>query len=349
MRLPFVVMHVPGAGPDSGISVKTEVVAIGHAIVDVLASVEDGIVTGLGLDKGTMTLVDEGRAAHIHGQVAPSVKVSGGSAANTAVGLVSLGGTASFVGKVRDDELGAAFRDDIRDAGVVFDVEPTSEGPATGSCVVMVTSDAERTMCTHLGIGDYVAPNDVDHGAVAAARLVYIEGYLCGLEHTDEMVLTTLEAARASGTQVALSLSDPFWIELHGHEIEPLLDSVDVLFANEAEACLLTGTDEIKAAVKALSRRCETVIVTRGPAGSVVSADGGWVEVAAHRVGKVVDTTGAGDLYAAGYLRAHLLGAPPEDAAHLGGLTAAEVITHMGARPARSLRPLLAQVGLEPS
>jgi sugar/nucleoside kinase (ribokinase family) len=339
-------MQRPADGSTAGTTPKAEVVTIGHAIVDVLANVEDAIVAGLGLDKGTMTLVDEVRAAEIHGRIGRSVAISGGSAANTAVGLVSLGGSAAFVGKVRDDELGAAFRDDIRKAGVVFDVALTAEGPATGRCVVMVTDDAERTMCTHLGIGDYVAPTDVDHVALAAAKVVYIEGYLCGLEHTDEMVVTTLEAARKGGTQVALSLSDPYWIELHGRDIEPLLDSVDILFANEAEACLLTKTDEIKAAVEGLTRHCETVIVTRGAAGSVVSAGGGWIEVPAHQVPEVVDTTGAGDLYAAGYLRAHLMGASAEDAARLGGLTAAEVISHMGARPSRSLRPLLARVGL---
>jgi sugar/nucleoside kinase (ribokinase family) len=293
-----------------------------------------------------MTLVDKDVAERIHAQLGASVAVSGGSAANTAVGVVSLGGRASFVGKVGDDALGRLFGDDIRAAGVGFDVAPATEGPGTGRCVVMVTPDAERTMCTHLGIGDYVSPGDVDPRLVAAARVVYIEGYLCGLEHTQEMVEATLVAARAGGTEVSLSLSDPFWVQLHGPEIAQLLDGVQILFANEAEALLLSGADDVKAAVRVLAQRCETVVVTRGAAGSMVSSRGEWAEVSAVPVAAVVDTTGAGDLYAAGFLHAYLLGAPAEDAARLGGLVAAEVISHIGARPERSLRSLAAQLGL---
>jgi sugar/nucleoside kinase (ribokinase family) len=324
-----------------------DVITVGHAIVDVLAPAEDAVVAGFGLDKGTMTLVDEETAEHIHSQLGPSISISGGSAANTAVGVVSLGGRASFVGKVRDDALGRVFGDDIRAAGVGFDVAAATEGPGTGRCVVMVTPDAERTMCTHLGIGDYVSPGDVDAALVGSARVVYIEGYLCGLEHTREMVETTFAAARAGGTEVSLSLSDPFWVQLHGSEMANLLDGVHILFANEAEATLLSGADDVKAAVGILAQRCETVVVTRGAAGSIVSSRGDWTEVAAAAVNAVVDTTGAGDLYAAGFLYAYMLGAPAEDAARLGGLAAAEVISHIGARPERPLRSLAARVGLQ--
>jgi sugar/nucleoside kinase (ribokinase family) len=323
----------------------TDVITVGHAIVDVLAPTDDAAVAGFGLVKGTMTLVDEDLAERIHAQLGPSVAVSGGSAANTAVGIVSLGGRASFVGKVRNDPLGDVFGEDIRAAGVGFDVAPATEGPSTGRCVVMITPDAERTMCTHLGIGDFVSPGDVDPALVASARVVYIEGYLCGLEHTHEMVEATMAAAHTAGTEVSLSLSDPFWVQLHGADMARLLDRVQVLFANEAEACLLSGSDEVKAAVSVLAERCETVVVTRGAAGSVVSSRGQWAEVPAVPVASVVDTTGAGDLYAAGFLHAYLLGAPAEDAARLGGLAAAEVISHIGARPARSLRSLAAELG----
>jgi sugar/nucleoside kinase (ribokinase family) len=324
-----------------------EVVTIGHAIVDVLAPTDDAVVAGLGLAKGTMTLVDDETSARVYAALGPSTSVSGGSAANTAAGLASLGAVAAFVGKVRDDDLGDAFAGDIRAAGVRFDVPAATAGPATGRSMIMVTPDAEKTMCTNLGIGDLLAPDDVDAAVIAAARIVYIEGYLCGLEHTDGTVERTLEAA-AGSTTVSLSLSDPLWVELHGDDMSRLLDRVQILFANEQEACLLTGTDEVGAALRALEKRCETVAITLGPAGSLVSAAGELVEMPAEAVDRIVDTTGAGDLYAAGYLYAHLRGAPAASAARLGGLASAEVITHLGARPRTSLRLLAAQAGLAP-
>jgi sugar/nucleoside kinase (ribokinase family) len=323
----------------------TDVITVGHAIVDVLAPTDDAAVAGFGLVKGTMTLVDEDLAERIHAQLGPSVAVSGGSAANTAVGIVSLGGRASFVGKVRNDPLGDVFGEDIRAAGVGFDVAPATEGPSTGRCVVMITPDAERTMCTHLGIGDFVSPGDVDPALVASARVVYIEGYLCGLEHTHEMVEATMAAAHTAGTEVSLSLSDPFWVQLHGADMARLLDRVQVLFANEQEACLLVGVDEVSAALRALAERCETVVITRGAAGSMVSDRGDYAEVGAQPIDQVIDTTGAGDLFAAGYLYAYLQGAPAAEAARLGGLASAEVISHIGARPQVSLRGLARHAG----
>ena len=325
---------------------RSDVVTVGHAIVDVLAPTGDAVVAGFGLAKGTMTLVDDETAQRIYGALGPSTPVSGGSAANTAVGLASLGASASFVGKVRDDDLGAAFARDIRGAGVDFDVPAALDGPGTGRCMIMVTPDAEKTMCTSLGIGDLLAPADIEVALIEAARIVYIEGYLCGLEHTDGTVELTLEAAGRAGTAVSLSLSDPLWVELHGAEMADLLERVQVLFANEQEACLLTGTDDVTSALKTLSTRCETVVITRGAAGSVASAAGVYVEVPAEPVRQVVDTTGAGDLYAAGYLYALLRGAPPETAARLGGLASAEVIGHLGARPRIPLRTLAGRVGL---
>ncbi len=321
-------------------------VAVGHAIVDVLAHTDDAHVAGFGLTKGTMTLVEGAVSERIYAALGSTDAVSGGSAANTAVGVVAIGGSASFVGKVSADPLGRTFTDDIRAAGVGFDVVPAQDGPGTGRCIVMVTPDAERTMCTDLGVGDLLPAGDIDPALIGSAGAVYIEGYLCGLEHTEGTVEASIAAAERAGTTVALSVSDPFWVELHGSDMAKLLDRVQILFANEQEACLLTGIDELKPAVAALARRCETVVVTRGPAGSVVSSQGSWAEVAAEPVGRIVDTTGAGDLYAAGYLYAHLRGAPPESAARLGGLAAAEIISHLGARPASSLRDIAAGLGL---
>jgi sugar/nucleoside kinase (ribokinase family) len=324
-----------------------DVVTLGHAIVDVLARTDDALVAGLGLGKGTMTLVDDEASARIYAAIEPAAAVSGGSAANTAAGLASLGARTAFIGKVRDDDLGDTFVRDIRASGVAFDVAPATTGPATGRCLVLVTPDAEKTMCTNLGIGDLVAPGDVDPALVASAGIVYIEGYLCGLEHTDGTVAATLDAAAAGGTTVALSLSDPLWVQLHGADMAALLDRVDILFANEQEACLLVGADDVKAAAAVLAERCETVVVTRGAAGSVVSAGGAWVEIGAEPIDRVVDTTGAGDLYAAGYLFGHTRGLPPEDAARLGGLASAEVISHLGARPVRPLDRLAADAGYD--
>jgi sugar/nucleoside kinase (ribokinase family) len=260
---------------------RSDVVTVGHAIVDVLAPTADESVAALGLAKGTMTLVDDPAAQRIYNSLGPSTPVSGGSAANTAVGLASLGASAAFVGKVRDDELGDVFAGDIRAAGVAFDVPAGRDGPGTGRCMIMVTPDAEKTMCTSLGIGDLLAPGDIDVDLVAGARVVYLEGYLCGLEHTDGTVEATFDAAARAGTAISLSLSDPLWVELHGPDMARLLDRVQILFANEQEACLLARTDDVTSALRHLSERCETVVVTRGAAGSVVSAKGEFVEMAA--------------------------------------------------------------------
>jgi sugar/nucleoside kinase (ribokinase family) len=316
------------------------VIAVGHAIVDVLAPAGDDLVAGLGLAKGTMTLIDLGRARLIYDAIGPATEVSGGSAANTAVGLASLGASAEFVGKVSDDLLGEVFTHDIRAAGVDFLVPPAAGGPGTGRCMVMVTGDAEKTMCTYLGIGDLLGPEDIDEEVIAAAGVLYLEGYLCGLATTDGTVEKAVSAARVAGTLVSLSLSDPLWVELHGDALEALLDRVDILFGNEQEACGIAGADRLGDAVTSLSRRCPTVVVTRGAAGSVVAADGTTIEVPAGPVDRVVDTTGAGDLFAAGYLYGVVKGFPPERCARLGGLAAAEVIGHIGARPAAPLAAL---------
>jgi sugar/nucleoside kinase (ribokinase family) len=334
-----------------------EVVTVGHAIVDVLAPVEDSVVAGFGLEKGTMNLVDDERSARLYAALGPATAVSGGSAANTATGLASLGATVAFVGRVHDDELGRVFGNDIRAAGVDYRVPAALDGPGTGTSMIMVTPDAERTMCTSLGAGDLLEPADVDARLICSARLVYLEGYLVGLPTTDPTVQATLEAASRGQTEVALSLSDPQWVTLHGKELDALVDRVDLLFANEQEILGLTGKDDLVAAAAGLARRGPTVIVTRGPLGALVVTRRGpggnevreeltVVTVPAEQVGRVVDTTGAGDLFASGYLFGHVRGLGPEQAARLGTMAAAEIISHFGARPTGPLGPVAAGRGL---
>jgi sugar/nucleoside kinase (ribokinase family) len=324
------------------------VVTIGHAIVDVLAPSPDELVTSLGLQKGTMTLIDDDQAATIYAQLGPGTEASGGSAANTAAVIASLGSPVVFIGKIRDDPLGEVFAHDIRAAGVTFEVPPAKDGPGTGRSLIMVTPDAEKTMCTSLGVGARLVPEDIDDGVVASATVVYIEGYLYGLRETDTAVEKTIEQAKAAGTKVALSLADPSWVDLNRDHFDRILDSVDLLFANQQEACLMAGVDEtaVHDAVAILAKRCETVAVTLGANGSLVATAGDVVNVAAGAAERVVDTTGAGDSYAGGFLFGFLAGATPRRCAELGALAASEIISHLGARPQEKLSELAEREGL---
>lgn len=324
-----------------------DVVALGHAIVDVLAPVPEEVVASLGLAKGTMTLVDEERSSQIFATLQGTTKASGGSAANTCAGLASFGARAAFVGKVSEDDLGREFTDDIRAAGVGYDVAPSPDGgQGTGHCLVLVTPDAERTMCTSLGIGGSIFPSDIDAGLIARARVVYLEGYLCGLPSTDSTLDAVIEEAEKAGVELALSLSDPFWVETHGDALGKVLEHCSVLFSNEAEAMGLTAAADAGAALRSLNAQVPTVVVTRGAAGCLVGSGGETFEVPADAVPQVVDTTGAGDLFAAGFLYGHVRGLGAERCAHLGGLAAGEVIGHFGARPLASLAALAGDRGL---
>ncbi len=325
-----------------------EVVTVGHAIVDVLAPSDDELVARFGLEKGTMTLVDDTQAQHIYSALGPATEMSGGSAANTAASLASLGAAVDFMGKVRDDVLGRVFAHDIKAAGVGYAIEPDPDpaGPGTGRCLIMVTPDAEKTMCTNLGIGALLAPDDIGADAIRQARVVYMEGYLYGGGGTDPTVDRVVSVAAENATLVAFSLSDPAWAELHGPEIDPLLDRVDVLFANEQEACVMARTSDVAAAVQTLGRRCSTVAVTLGARGAMVASGGQVVSVPAAPVDRVVDTTGAGDSFAAGFLFGLVRDLGPDRSARLGALVASEVVSHLGARPQTSLQALAAGVGL---
>ncbi len=321
-----------------------EVVTVGHAIVDVLALSGDELVAGFGLEKGTMTLIDDAQAQKIYASLGPTTEVSGGSAANTAACLASLGGSAAFIGKVRDDTLGHFFRHDIRAAGVDYQIAPRAEGPSTGCCLIMVTPDAEKTMCTNLGIGALLAPEEIDGAVIAAAQVLYLEGYLYGDRPTNPAVERAIALAQASGTQVALSLSDPFWVELHRAALDSLLDRVDLLFANEQEACGMVGTNDLDTALAALARRSSTVAVTRGEHGSVVAAEGKVVSVPAG-AGAARSSTrpGPGTATRPGFCLASFGASVPSASARLGGLAAAEIVGHLGARPQQPLATWVAQ------
>lgn len=324
------------------------VVSLGHAIVDVLARTDDLEITALGLQKGTMALVDGDRAQALYAAIVPDAHASGGSAANTAACLASLGATVRFVGKVADDELGKVFSEDIRNAGVDYDTPPGGpEGAGTGRCLVLVTSDAEKTMCTSLGAGATIDPADLHTDAIAAARVLYVEGYLVGPPGTTKTVDRAVEVARDAGTLVAFSASDPGWVELQREALRRLLDRVDLLFANEPEAKGLAGRDELEAAVEDLLNQVPAVAVTLGADGCLIAdREGTRVRVPAAPVDAVVDSTGAGDSFAAGFLYGVVNQLGPETSARLGALAAAEVVSHLGARPVTGLRDLAAAAGL---
>jgi adenosine kinase len=297
--------------------------------------------------KGGMSLIDEARAQAIYAAMGPAVESSGGSAANTIVGIASLGARAAFIGKVKDDELGRTFAHDIRAAHVAFDVAPASEGPATARCYIMVTPDGERTMNTYLGAAQGLSPGDIDEKTVADSAIVYLEGYLWDPPQAKEAFVKAADIAHKSGRRVALTLSDSFCVDRYRGEFLDLIQKriVDIVFANEHELHSLYQTSDFDAAVKALQRDAKLGVVTRSEKGCLVVSREALEAVKAMPVAQVVDVTGAGDLFAAGFLVGHARGHDNRTAARLGGLAAAEVIQHIGARPAISLKAHAAENG----
>lgn len=322
---------------------RLDVLGIGNAIVDVLAHADESMPGELGLHKGAMTLVDAEGAARIYGRMAPAVEVSGGSCANTIAGLAALGAGTAFIGKVRDDQLGAIFTHDIRSIGVEFGTRPATEGPATARCHILVTPDAERTMATYLGASVELGPADVDEALVADARVTYLEGYLWDAPRAKEAYFVAMAAAHRAGRAVALTLSDPFVVERHRAELRAVVsDEIDILFANEEEIRSLYLTADFDEAVERAREAVGVAAITRSGAGSVVVSGERTVTVPAEAVADVVDTTGAGDLYAAGFLYGLTRGLDLEVCGRLGSIAAAEVIGHMGPRPEADLAALVA-------
>ena len=324
-----------------------DVLALGHAIVDVLCHCDDDLIRTHGLVKGTMALVDAGRSAAIYATMGPGVEVSGGSAANTAAGVASFGGAAAFVGKVADDELGRIFTHDLRATGVAYETPPgPAGGAATARSLILITPDAERTMNTFLGVAGELTPADVDEVRVASAAITYLEGYLVGLPTAAAALEKALDAAHGAGRRVALTLSDPMWAEIHREAFADLLPRVDIILANEAEALVVTGAETFDGALDSLAASGGLVAVTRGADGAVVARGAERVSVPAESVAQVVDTTGAGDLFAAGFLHGVTRNLALDVCGRLGCLAAGEVISHDGARPQTSLAKLAAAAGL---
>lgn len=324
-----------------------DVAAIGNAIVDVISPTDEDFIAGEGLARGAMTLVDEARGRELYARMAPGVETSGGSAANTVAGLASLGARTAFLGKVADDQLGEVFAHDLRSIGAHFPSRPLAGGPATARCLVNVTPDGQRTMSTFLGASVEFTDDDIDASVIEAARIVYLEGYLFDAEPARRAFARAAGLARAAGRMIALTLSDGFVVERHRAALLGFISSqVDLLFANEAEALALFETTDLAVALDGLRSRTRLAAVTRSEHGSLLLGDGEVVSIPAVPVEKVVDTTGAGDQYAAGVMYGLAAGRSLEVCGRLGALAAAEVISHYGPRPQVSLRELAAREGL---
>lgn len=325
-----------------------DLLAIGNAIVDVIAETDDAFLAARSLHKGAMQLIDEARAEELYAAMGPAVVVSGGSAANTAVGAAALGARTGFVGKVRDDELGGLFAHDLRAVGVDFAVAPAREGVATARSFILVTPDGERTMNTYLGACQGLGPADIDEAGVRAAKILYLEGYLWDPPAAKEAFRKAVAIAHAAGNRVALTLSDPFCVDRYRDEFLGLVrdGSVDILFANIHELKSLYQTADDATALQALAREGVSGIVTRSAEGAVIVTRDATRSVPAKPVDTVVDTTGAGDLFAAGYLAGMARGLADVDCARLGAVAAAEVIGHIGARPRADLMDLARQDGM---
>jgi len=326
---------------------RYDVVGIGNALVDVIAHGNDEFLDRHGLVKGAMTLIDTDRAVQLYDAIGSGVELSGGSAANTLCGVASFGGRGAYIGKIAADDLGEVFGHDLRAVGVSFHPPRPAADLPTGRCVIVVTPDAQRTMNTYLGMSSLLTPADVDDEVVASGRIVYLEGYLWDRPEAMAAYRKAARVAHEAGNKVALTLSDSFCVERHREAFLDLVaGDVDILFANEAELCSLYRTSVMDDAVEAVKGHVEVAAVTRGAHGSMVVTGDGTVHVDAEPVNEVIDTTGAGDLYASGFLFGLTHARSLPQCAHLGSLAAAEVISHVGARPVTSLARLAARAGL---
>jgi sugar/nucleoside kinase (ribokinase family) len=327
---------------------RFDVIAIGSAIVDIIATTDDGFIAREGMTKGTMALISAEQAKTLYDRMGHAVEISGGSAANSMAGIASLGGAPAFIGKVGADKLGEIFSHEITVAGVHFHggIAGSARLP-TALCLILVTPDAQRTMNTYLGACTELGPDDIDAALIAAADVTYIEGYQWDTPQAKQAIRKAAGAAKRAGRKVALTLSDPFVVDRHKGDLESLIrDDIDILFANEEEAFQLTGTRDFEAAIAALRSAKVLACVTRSAKGAVIVDAGAVVEVPAAPVAKLVDTTGAGDLFAAGFLYGYTHGRDLAGCGRLGALAAAEIISHMGARPETSLKELMSKEGL---
>ncbi|MCU6455647.1 adenosine kinase [Sphingomonas sp. A2-49] len=324
---------------------KFDVVAIGNAIVDVLSQADDAFIDSIGVAKGSMQLMFSPEDADaLYAKMGPGREVSGGSAANTVAGIAALGGRTAFIGQVADDQLGDVFAHDIRAAGVDFATAARPGQPTTARCLIFVTPDGQRTMNTYLGASQFLPAAALDLSVIEDAAILYLEGYLWDPEEPRAAMRAAIEAARKAGRRVAFTLSDVFCIGRHGGDFRNLIADglIDILFANENELTALAETEDFDAAVAKLAALVPTLVVTRGPAGACAIQHGSRAEVAAEPIAQVVDTTGAGDLFAAGFLHGQAQGKTLEQSLKLGAICAAEIISHFGARPNVDLKALVA-------
>ena len=324
---------------------RYDVIAIGNAIVDIMAASDDATIERLSLNKGGMTLVDADGARRLYEAMGPAKEISGGSAANTLAGLAALGAKCAFIGQVADDQFGRVFAHDIRAGGIDFDTPTREAEPPTAQCLIFVTPDAQRTMNTFLGASQFLPAAALDEAAIAAAKVLYLEGYLWDPEEPRAAMRRAIGAARDAGREVAFTLSDPFVIARHGDDFRQLIaeGQIDILFANEHELAALTGIEDFHEGIADLCGKVPNVIVTRSEKGAYAVRGGEHAEVPAEPIARVVDTTGAGDLFAAGFLAGHVRGAPLATCLTMGAVAAAEVISHYGARPEADLKALMEQ------
>ncbi len=326
---------------------KYDVVGIGSAIVDIIAQTDDSFLSNHDAPKGTMLWVEEDKSNALYAEIGQAIEASGGSAANTMAGIASFGGLPAFIGKTKADQLGEIFAHDIRAVGVHYDTPPQADGAATARCIILVTPDAQRTMFTYLGASGTLGAADMDEDLIANSKMIYIEGYQWDLPETKKAIIDACKIAEKSGGKVALTLSDPFVVERHRNDLFDLVNEhVDVLFANEIEITALFRANSFDAAVESLEGWVQLAALTRGAEGAVTFSKNELIVTDAKPQGKVVDTTGAGDLYAAGFLFGLTQGRDLHACAALGSLAAGEVISHVGARPDVSLKDLAAKSGL---
>ncbi len=328
------------------ISSELDVVGVGNALVDVLTHTDDAFIAeqeaASGMKRGTMNLIDERRAVELYGLMGQGTEVSGGSAANTLAGLASFGGKGGFIGKVADDQLGQVFTHDMRTNGTVYRTQPLILGPKTGRCLILVTPDAERTMNTYLGAAVELCPADIDEDLIGSGRVTYLEGYLFDKPAAKDAFREAGKIAHDAGRKVSLTLSDPFCVERHRADFLNLVHGhTDILFANEDEIKSLFKVGDFDAAVRLVAKACETAVLTRSEKGAVIVHNEQIYEIPAEPVARVVDTTGAGDQFAAGFLFGYTRNMPADVCGRLGARAAAEIISHIGPRPEISYATLV--------
>ena len=324
---------------------RYDVIAIGNAVVDVIASCSDELIEELGLNRGGMTLVDAAGAKTLYDAMGQAREVSGGSAANTLAGASMLGLQCAFVGQVCNDQLGEVFTHDMRATGIDFDTPPLEQEPPTGRCLIFVTPDGERTMNTFLGAGQFLPASALDEELIASAAILYLEGYLWDPEEPRKAMRRAIEVARKAGRKVAFTASESFVIDRHGDDFRAMIEDgvIDILFVNEHELATLTGESDFEAGVAAVAGKVPVLVATRSAKGAIAVAHGERAEVAAEPIDKVVDTTGAGDQFAAGFLAGYARGEDLQRCLKRGAIAAAEVISHYGPRPEADMQALMAE------